>query len=434
MARKTGSVDPSILENIKKQLEGLRRTPDGHALYSLIKRGLNRYGQPGGGIERAFVNFLFVLLGNYVSKENSDPATRLKARLVQQRLAAYLPDENVVQQPDEDEEITPGRYRSRMRMVEALTSRSRGTTGDQRQASRFKKTLRQARQTKPERPMPAETALTKPLPEGSLPEEKRNKIEQLHDLFADRVTDSLFKSKEFDGLLKANIKALQLADNPADIQDIKLLLVNGLEDLMDGYQNISDNLQATSVYLKVAQKDRALLQDEVRTARKFSRADSVTSLPKRDFLETQLEAEIGRSKRFGFSIALAMLDLDDFHMINRRYGRAAGDEVLRFYASEILIFRKYDIVARFENDEFVVIFPNTQKDGALRALEQAQKRVVGLAVNFRGDNIVLPTFTSVLTLYTPGEKPRKLLQRVVDTLTQVKERGNNQLVVSLPSS
>ena len=265
-------------------------------------------------------------------------------------------------------------------------------------------------------------------------DEKRHKIEQLHDLFSQRLTDSLLKSQEIDDLLRANMKALQLADDPADIRDIKRLLVRGLEELMDGYQDIAGDLQATQQYLKVAQQDRALLHDEARMAKRYSRADAITGLPKRAYLESQLEAEIGRSKRFGFSIAVALLDLDNFTAINRRYGRDAGDEVLRFYASEVLVFRKYDIVTRFGNDEFAVMFPNTQKEGALNALEQAQKRAAGLAINFKGASIVLPTFTSVLTLYAPGEQPRKLLQRTVDTLSRVKERGANQLVVSLPTS
>lgn len=456
MASNQDSVDPNILQNIRQQLDGLKRTPDGMALHGLIVRGLSRYGSEGG-VARAFVKFLYVLLGNYVEKDNSDPATRVKARVMQKRLSPYLEAPNQPQSTTKPEPSPPSletpvapqapRRSSRLRMVDALTQGRietplyppAATTTAAQEPAKTGYGNTQANPGPVSRARPAQTKVSPPATAVtdtriSPGDDKRSQIEQLHQIFANRVTDTLLKSQDFDGLLRANLKALELADKPNDIQDIKSLLMRGLGDLMQGYQEIEGNLKATRDYLEIAQQDRALLQSQVQVAMSHSNADRVTALPQRAALEAQLDAEIGRAKRFGFSVALALIDLDNFGGLNNRFGRDAGDEVLRYYASEVLLFRTYDLVARIGNDEFAVLFPNTQKDGALNALEKAQKRAAGLAINHKGRNIVLPTFTSVLTLYAPGEKPRNLIQRAAETLSQVKTRGGDRLVVALPAS
>ncbi len=124
----------------------------------------------------------------------------------------------------------------------------------------------------------------------------------------------------------------------------------------------------------------------------------------------QLESEIGRVKRYGFALVFAVIDIDDLESVNKRYGRATGDAVPRCYANEILSkFRTYDLVARYGGDEFAVLFPNTQKDGAMHALEKARKTATSTFIHQDGKNIPLPSFSSVLTQYSPGEPPAALL-------------------------
>jgi PleD family two-component response regulator len=80
-----------------------------------------------------------------------------------------------------------------------------------------------------------------------------------------------------------------------------------------------------------------------------------------------------------------------------------------------------------------VLFPNTQKEGANRALEKAQKRAAETVLSFQGQSLPLPTFSSVLTLYSPGEKSATLLKRADEALDHAKLRGRNQSIVALPA-
>jgi diguanylate cyclase (GGDEF)-like protein len=108
--------------------------------------------------------------------------------------------------------------------------------------------------------------------------------------------------------------------------------------------------------------------------------------------------------------------------------------VLHAYAHEIMSqFRSYDLVARYGDDEFAVLLPNTQKEGATRAIDKAQKRAAGTYIQVEGHNVPLPSFSSVLTLYSHGEPPETLLQRADEALAHAKQRGAAQSVLALPS-
>ena len=97
-------------------------------------------------------------------------------------------------------------------------------------------------------------------------------------------------------------------------------------------------------------------------------------------------------------------------------------------------FRGYDLVARYGDDEFAVLLPNTQKDGAVHALDKAQKHAAGTFIQFNNQNLPLPSFSSVLTLYAHGEQPDALLKRADEALSQAKQRGRAQSVIALAAN
>jgi diguanylate cyclase (GGDEF)-like protein len=377
--------DDSLLSSIRRHLDGLKGTRDGMVLYNLIERGLKRYGETGQ-IERAFVNFVTALLGRYAKDANYDAATRIKARLIQQRLALHLAG------------APPP----------SPTARTAAT---------------------PPAPVPpAEPVVAVAAPPPSPSPAPEAPIEELEQQLVERVTETI-----------ASDSALSLPESDAgktlsEFEDLKGVLVKGLDELIRERHALIRRIEGATDYLKALEKDRLRLNDELSTARKHSLVDELTGLPKRDIFVRSLEAEVGRVRRYGFAFALALIDIDSMGEINKTYGRETGDAVLRCYASEILSrFRAYDLVSRYGADEFAVLFPNTQKDGAMRALEKAQKTAASTYVSHDGRSIRLPSFSSVLTVYAQGEKPAQLLQRAAAALDNARSRGASQIVVSLPN-
>jgi diguanylate cyclase (GGDEF)-like protein len=472
-------LDGPLVQGIRRHLEGLKSTPDGAALYMMIERGLRRYGS-AGQMEHAFLDFLHGMLARHAKDPNTDPATRVKARLIQQRLALALPQSTP---PDPEPPKVESRAPTPMAAAPATKpgtpvaavgapSQSMAATPNPPQAERTATPTREAapKVAKSESPATAPEQPPQP-PPAPVAERARSAMPQfeeivvrsepprpeaglapveaiapaprvpepfsaLEETLVEKVTETITFNKEFDEIVKTEQSALERADKAiGDFHDLKQLLVRGLDDLVRERDELKERLGTAAEFLKAVDSDRRKLKGELGRLRKQALADELTGLPKREVFVKSLEAEISRVRRYGFALALAVLDVDGLERINTQYGREAGDAVLRSYANEILgNFRTYDLVARYGEDEFAVLFPNTQKEGALRALEKAQKRASETYLSHDGRSFPIPTFSSVLTLYTPGEKPEQLLRRAEDALDHAKLKGHARMVVALPGA
>lgn len=106
-----------------------------------------------------------------------------------------------------------------------------------------------------------------------------------------------------------------------------------------------------------------------------SRHDLLTALPNRRAFEERLESEIARTRRYGGELTVCLADLDRFKAINDRRGHAAGDAVLQGIATHLAELRGGDEAFRYGGDEFAVIFPGVDPQGARIAMSRVQARV-----------------------------------------------------------
>jgi diguanylate cyclase (GGDEF)-like protein len=413
----------TLLSDARQILEGLKRTTEGTFLYDLIARGLRKFDSTR--IEGAFLIFADKLLERYLANPDSDPGTRVRVKVIQQRLRPYLED-------------------LASRLPPAISTAS---TADTPAAPAVEPPV-----TAPADEMPAaaahaaETAVSPldgPTVTGDIPasmdissmEPDASGGGSLPEQLARQMAEALTHSHEFDDMLRTSLDTLERDNAGADIGALKQALRRGIEELIDEHQSLRKNLSGARRGLQTMVEDHRQLEQALDKARKHSLTDELTGLPNHAAFLRQLDAEIGRARRYGFSLALALIDIDDMKDTNARYGQAAGDVVLHTYAHEVMSqFRGYDLVARYGGDEFVVLMPNTQREGAARAVEKAQKLAAGTYIQFDGRNIPLPSFSSVLTVYAHGEPPAALLKRADEALSHAKQRGRGQAVVALPTS
>ena len=105
--------------------------------------------------------------------------------------------------------------------------------------------------------------------------------------------------------------------------------------------------------------------------------DPLTGLLNRRVLETVLSREFKRAQRYKNPLSLAFIDMDDFKLINDRYGHECGDALLKYAAGQLVeITRDSDVIARYGGDEFVIILPGTP-------VQEASKLLVRLQQHFR---------------------------------------------------
>jgi diguanylate cyclase (GGDEF)-like protein len=114
---------------------------------------------------------------------------------------------------------------------------------------------------------------------------------------------------------------------------------------------------------------------------KDARTDSKTGLLNAATWERAATAEIARAVRTRTQLAVALLDIDRFKVINDTYGHLTGDEVLKEIAHTLrTVLREYDQAGRFGGEEFALLLPQTRAVDAFRIAERIRSAIAGLPI------------------------------------------------------
>lgn len=157
--------------------------------------------------------------------------------------------------------------------------------------------------------------------------------------------------------------------------------------------------------------------------------DALTGALNRRAFETRLHREWRYAKRRDSTIALLMIDIDHFKLINDTRGHAAGDLALQELA-EIMqaTARETDVVARLGGDEFVVLLPDTGWQGAMTFAERLRKNVDDHT--FIGEGVELEITISIGVALARGTDPISvddLLEHADRSLYKAKSGGRNRI-------
>ncbi len=122
---------------------------------------------------------------------------------------------------------------------------------------------------------------------------------------------------------------------------------------------------ALLVLMVYVRAQRLGLQAGEQSARQLALEDTLTGLGNRRAFDEALRSEIGRTRRAGSPLSLALLDLDGFKRINDLHGHVVGDQYLRRFADAVKAsVRTGDRCFRWGGDELAVLFPDTAVDEA----------------------------------------------------------------------
>jgi diguanylate cyclase len=126
------------------------------------------------------------------------------------------------------------------------------------------------------------------------------------------------------------------------------------------------------------------LREQNRQLAELSRLDGLTQLLNRAHWEHAVAIELKRHERNGRPVALLMFDIDRFKSINDRHGHVAGDEVIRNVATLVReTLREQDTAGRYGGEEFGVVLPDTNLDGASVIAERLRQRIETALVESR---------------------------------------------------
>lgn len=174
----------------------------------------------------------------------------------------------------------------------------------------------------------------------------------------------------------------------------------------------------------------AVLERHTERMREMATHDGLTGCLNRITFDTLLVNALQRTRRTGEPLSLVMLDLDHFKGINDTFGHRTGDEVLRRCASTVQAqLRASDVLARVGGEEFAVLLPGTDLQGAAHVAETVRAAVQGLEFeNPRGGRICVSVSAGVASTRSPeGPTADQLYQSADGALYAAKAAGRNRV-------
>ncbi len=167
----------------------------------------------------------------------------------------------------------------------------------------------------------------------------------------------------------------------------------------------------------------------VNRLRHQSQHDTLTQLLNRRAFTSRLEAERARQRRSPGPMALLVVDLDHFKAVNDRFGHAAGDAVLVAAAALLRRHaRDVDTVSRMGGEEFALLLPDTDRDGACRVAERMLAAFRALALEVDGVVIRVRASIGIAVSTHAGEGDPLLFQQADRALYLAKAGGRDRVV------
>lgn len=164
----------------------------------------------------------------------------------------------------------------------------------------------------------------------------------------------------------------------------------------------------------------------------LAHTDSLTNLPNRRNFMNRLQADAARCDRYRRSLSLALIDADHFKRINDAHGHAVGDEVLRELGARCAEqVRDSDLLARLGGEEFALLMPETDAEGARATCERIQRGLAERPIMVStGAAIPLTLSIGVVSASASSCEPDQLLRLADDAMYAAKEGGRDRIVVA----
>ncbi len=168
---------------------------------------------------------------------------------------------------------------------------------------------------------------------------------------------------------------------------------------------------------------------------RMATTDALTGLYNRRRFFEMLENAVADGLRYERPLGLIMCDIDHFKSINDTYGHPMGDEVLRRVARVLNdVARTTDRVCRIGGEEFAIILPQTDYQGAEQLAERFRQEIARQEFRHQGRDFSITLSLGICVLPEHARHKEELIQRADQALYQAKEGGRNRVVPFRPSS
>ncbi|MBU3014895.1 diguanylate cyclase [Poseidonibacter lekithochrous] len=190
-----------------------------------------------------------------------------------------------------------------------------------------------------------------------------------------------------------------------------------------------DNYDDKNEFYVISLTDITELKEKSNLLEYQASHDNLTGLFNRNKFNSLFGKEIRRGHRYKNDLSLVILDIDFFKVVNDKYGHQIGDQVLKEISSIILQnVREHDTVVRWGGEEFLILLPETDIEGAVIVAEKIRSTICNRPLSKENINI---TASFGITLMNEKDTEESFISRSDEALYEAKENGRNKVVTKI---
>jgi diguanylate cyclase len=222
---------------------------------------------------------------------------------------------------------------------------------------------------------------------------------------------------EFRGLVMSRLATIRAA-----LEEKRRTETLLQERLAGEMESLNENLNRMKKEVDQVHEKRKALEKEVLI-------DPLSGVANRRALKERLKSELYRFQRYRQFFSMLLFDVDQFKVINDRYGHWAGDRCLKEIIKRIRpILRETDFMGRWGGDEFLVIFPGTDLESAAAVAERLRKLIQNTRFVYHKQEISLTVSVGVTEIKDTDTTQEMLFNRVDKAMYKAKKTGRNMVV------
>ncbi len=173
----------------------------------------------------------------------------------------------------------------------------------------------------------------------------------------------------------------------------------------------------------------AQLRESEKRYKELSITDGLTKLYNFRHFHSNVQLEIERANRYDRSLALLMIDIDNFKRFNDTYGHLAGDQALAKTGAVILsALREADTGYRYGGEEFAVILPETVGTGAVQVAERIRQDIAAMPILKKAKPSLTITASMGVSELQAEDKLSEFIRRADQNLYAAKTEGKNRVI------
>jgi diguanylate cyclase (GGDEF)-like protein len=222
-----------------------------------------------------------------------------------------------------------------------------------------------------------------------------------------------------------------LLDTQAELLNKERQAQHAQKDMLalqeDATEDLEYKVQERTLELEIALRELSETNHELQEKNTL---DALTGIRNRSYFDKKYQAEVRRSRREQTQLSIVMMDIDHFKNVNDQYGHLVGDECIKSVANTLskALKRPSDDVCRYGGEEFALILPSTDLEGALVLVEQLRAQIEKTTIQADDVSVNITISAGIGTAIADLNQPEDIILALADKqLYSAKNAGRNNV-------